>query len=174
MAACDTGKMILYVRSILWDLNIPQEATTLLYEDNNGCTAMGTHHKEPTHRYQIFLPLRLGGTQLDDTRPHRHLYQYGGPPHQSPTTYTISQTCRLSPLKHSTGLLSCLQVYSWAIHEPYTRHRQIHPHLFHHPADSTRRTHICTSHGGPSAQPMSSHPLHGYNPNSLAPLTVWG
>ena len=49
MAACDTGKMILYVRSILWDLkNIPQEAATLLYEDNDGCTAMGNAQK-PTY-----------------------------------------------------------------------------------------------------------------------------
>jgi hypothetical protein len=26
MAAFDTGKMSLYIRSILWDLNVPQEA----------------------------------------------------------------------------------------------------------------------------------------------------
>jgi hypothetical protein len=45
MAACDTGKMTLFVRSIRWDLNIPQEAATLLYEDNNGCTAMGNVQK---------------------------------------------------------------------------------------------------------------------------------
>jgi hypothetical protein len=45
MAAYDTGKMILFVRSILWDLNIPQEAATLLYEDNDGCTAMGNAQK---------------------------------------------------------------------------------------------------------------------------------
>ena len=41
MAAYDTGKMILFVRSILWDLGIPQEAATVLYEDNDACTAMG-------------------------------------------------------------------------------------------------------------------------------------
>ena len=51
MAACDTGKMILYVRSILWDLHIPQEAATLLYEDNDSCTAMGNAQK-PTTRTQ--------------------------------------------------------------------------------------------------------------------------
>jgi hypothetical protein len=51
MAAYDTGKMILYVRSILWDLDIPQEAATLLYEDNDGCTAMGNAQK-PTPRTQ--------------------------------------------------------------------------------------------------------------------------
>jgi hypothetical protein len=30
---------------LLWDLNIPQEAATLLYKDNGGCTAMGNAHK---------------------------------------------------------------------------------------------------------------------------------
>ena len=35
MAAYDTGKMILYVRSILWDLGIPQEAATVMHEDND-------------------------------------------------------------------------------------------------------------------------------------------
>ena len=49
MAAYDTGKMILFVRSVLWDLNIPQEAATILYEDNDACTAMGNAQK-PTPR----------------------------------------------------------------------------------------------------------------------------
>jgi hypothetical protein len=40
MAACDAGKMSLYIRSILWDLHVPQEAATITYEDNNACTAM--------------------------------------------------------------------------------------------------------------------------------------
>ena len=49
MAAYDTGKMILFIRSILWDLGIPQEAATVLYEDNDACTAMGNARK-PTPR----------------------------------------------------------------------------------------------------------------------------
>jgi len=49
MAAYDTGKMILFVRSVLWDLDVPQEAATILYEDNDGCTAMGNAQK-PTPR----------------------------------------------------------------------------------------------------------------------------
>ena len=49
MAAYDTGKMILFVRSVLWDLGIPQEAATVLYEDNDACTAMG-NAKKPTPR----------------------------------------------------------------------------------------------------------------------------
>jgi hypothetical protein len=47
MSAYDTGKMRLFVRSILWDLDIPQEAATILYEDNDACTAMG-NAKKPT------------------------------------------------------------------------------------------------------------------------------
>jgi hypothetical protein len=49
MAACNVGTIILFVQSILWDLNVPQEAATLLYEDNDGCTAMGNAQK-PTPR----------------------------------------------------------------------------------------------------------------------------
>ena len=37
-ATNDTGKMILFIQSILRDLNIPQDATTVLYEDNDACT----------------------------------------------------------------------------------------------------------------------------------------
>ncbi len=49
MAAYEFGKMLLYVRSILWDLNVPQEAASRLYEDNNACTAMAKVQK-PTSR----------------------------------------------------------------------------------------------------------------------------
>ena len=49
MAATDVGRMCLYVRSILWDLDIPQEAATVAYEDNDGCTAMANAQK-PTSR----------------------------------------------------------------------------------------------------------------------------
>jgi hypothetical protein len=48
MAACSAGRMILFVRSILWDLRIPQAAAaTLLYEDNDACIAM-TNTQKPT------------------------------------------------------------------------------------------------------------------------------
>ncbi len=53
MAAYDTGKMILFVRSVLWDLHVPQEAATILYEDNAGCTAMGNAQKPTTHTLHI-------------------------------------------------------------------------------------------------------------------------
>jgi hypothetical protein len=41
MAACDVSRMSLFIRSIFWDLDIPQEAATIEYKDNDGCTAMG-------------------------------------------------------------------------------------------------------------------------------------
>ena len=53
MAACDVGRMSLFIRSILWDLNIPQEAATIAYEDNDGCTAMGNAQKPTSHTRHI-------------------------------------------------------------------------------------------------------------------------
>jgi hypothetical protein len=41
MAACNFGWMSLFVHSILWDLDIPQEAAMIAYKDNNRSTAMG-------------------------------------------------------------------------------------------------------------------------------------
>ncbi len=49
MAAYNVGRMCLFICSILWDLNIPQEAATLAYKDNDGCTSMGNAQK-PTPR----------------------------------------------------------------------------------------------------------------------------
>ncbi len=51
MAACDVGRMCLFICSLLWDLDIPQEAATVAYEDNDGCTLMGNAQK-PTPRMQ--------------------------------------------------------------------------------------------------------------------------
>jgi hypothetical protein len=51
MAACDAGRMTLFMRSILWDLDVPQEAATVGYNKNDGCTAMGNAQK-PTARTQ--------------------------------------------------------------------------------------------------------------------------
>jgi KUP system potassium uptake protein len=48
MAACDAGKMILFIRSILWDLGIPQQAASVLFEDNDACTAMANAQKPTT------------------------------------------------------------------------------------------------------------------------------
>ena len=48
MGASDFGKIFLYVRSILWDLGIPQHAASVLYEDNDSCTAMAMAQKPTT------------------------------------------------------------------------------------------------------------------------------
>ena len=53
MTACDVGRMCLFVRSILWDLDIPQEAATVAYEDNDGCTAMANAQKPTTRTRHI-------------------------------------------------------------------------------------------------------------------------
>ena len=52
MAACNVGRMSLFVRSILWDLDVPQEAT-IAYEDNDCCTAMGNAQKPTTRTRHI-------------------------------------------------------------------------------------------------------------------------
>jgi hypothetical protein len=49
MMAYDGGRMSLYLHSILWDLGVPQDAATILYEDNDGATAMANAGK-PTPR----------------------------------------------------------------------------------------------------------------------------
>jgi hypothetical protein len=49
MAAYELGKMLLYVHSILWDLNVPQEAASRLYKDNDACTAMANAQKPTSH-----------------------------------------------------------------------------------------------------------------------------
>ena len=49
MEASDGGRMLLFVRSVLWDLGIPQCAASIAYEDNDACTAMANAQK-PTAR----------------------------------------------------------------------------------------------------------------------------
>jgi hypothetical protein len=49
MVTCDARKMMLFICSILWDLNIPQKAASVLYEDNDPCTTV-TNAQKPTRR----------------------------------------------------------------------------------------------------------------------------
>ena len=46
-AACDTGKSILYIRSILDEINVPQYEATTLYIDDNG-TLLMANAQQPT------------------------------------------------------------------------------------------------------------------------------
>jgi hypothetical protein len=48
MGACNSGKMILFVWSILWDLGVPQLAASILYKDNDACIAMANAQKPTT------------------------------------------------------------------------------------------------------------------------------
>ena len=49
IAACETAKVILYIRSILDDINIEQNEATTLYEDNQGALLM-INSGQPTKR----------------------------------------------------------------------------------------------------------------------------
>ena len=49
VALCDAGKVVLYTRSILEDLGVPQENATVLYEDNRGALLMAKQ-RQPTKR----------------------------------------------------------------------------------------------------------------------------
>ena len=54
MAAYGVGQMCLFIRSELWDLDTPQEAATITYEDTDGCTAMGNaQNQQVTHDISI-------------------------------------------------------------------------------------------------------------------------
>ena len=48
-AACEAGKLILFFRSILYDLHLPQQQATILYEDNQGALLMA-NAQQPTRR----------------------------------------------------------------------------------------------------------------------------
>ena len=48
-AACDAAKSILYVRSIMEQIRIPQPDATVLYIDNNGAMLMA-NAQQPTRR----------------------------------------------------------------------------------------------------------------------------
>ncbi len=49
MATYNLAKMLLYVRSITRDLNVPQEVVSKLYKDYDACTAMASTQKPRTH-----------------------------------------------------------------------------------------------------------------------------
>ena len=55
MAACNVGQMLLFIRIIVLDLDIPQEAATITYEDNNGCTAMANAPTPTTRSPHIIV-----------------------------------------------------------------------------------------------------------------------
>ena len=49
VALCDAGKVVLYTRSVLDELGVPQTNATVLYEDNKGALLMA-QQRQPTKR----------------------------------------------------------------------------------------------------------------------------
>ena len=49
VALCDAGKVVLYARSILNDLHVPQDNATVIFEDNRGALLMA-QQRQPTKR----------------------------------------------------------------------------------------------------------------------------
>ena len=63
MAVCDAGNIYLFVRSIVYDLDVQQEAVTFMYEDNKGVIHMGNAQK-PTSRTQHMSGLNMISSRL--------------------------------------------------------------------------------------------------------------
>ena len=61
VAACDAGKYILYLRSLLQEIGLRQEDATVLYEDNQGALLMANAQK-PTRRTR-HIDLKYFGLQ---------------------------------------------------------------------------------------------------------------
>jgi hypothetical protein len=53
MAACDVNEMCLFIRIILRDFDIPQEAATIAYKDNDGCTSLTNAQKSTPQTWHI-------------------------------------------------------------------------------------------------------------------------
>lgn len=71
MTACNAGKAILYIWSILDKINITQEAATMLFIDNNGVVMMG-NAQQPTWRTHhmdikkfVLIDWIIGGLAFD-------------------------------------------------------------------------------------------------------------
>lgn len=147
MGASDFGKLLLYVRSVLWDLGVPQHAASVLYEDNDACTSMAMAQK-PTPRtrhmdikYQVIcewvehdlIHLKRIDTshnladlftkQLGTTLFYRHTDFVLGhvPPH-----YT--QPGKNVPMSHQTNTLRTTLAHLWStvVHNPFAMQRKVH------------------------------------------------
>ena len=143
MGASDFGKIILYVRSVLWDLGVPQHAASILYEDNDACTAMAMAQK-PTPRtrhmdikYQVIcewverdlLHLKrihtsvnladLFTKHLTTSLFYRHTdYVLGHiPPHYTPALTPLSPESSIHTA--STTLFNLASVWSSIAHNPF-------------------------------------------------------
>jgi hypothetical protein len=115
MAAYDTGKMILFVRSVMWDLKIPPEAATVMYEDNDACTAMGNAQKPTTRTRHMDIKYFSICEWVD--RDLMHLERIDTKlTHEGSYTRAISQTRRLPSRTHPTYLLTRLPIHYRDLH----------------------------------------------------------
>ena len=65
MEATDMGKMALFVRSVMWDLGIPQCSATVLYEDNDAAIAMANAQKPTPRRSHMDIKFRVPAEWVD-------------------------------------------------------------------------------------------------------------
>ena len=74
-AACEAGESILYVRSILDQINLPQPDATVLYIDNNGALLMA-NAQQPTRRTRFrtetLCHFGLGGKRPSSSLSNQH------------------------------------------------------------------------------------------------------
>ncbi len=43
--AAYAGKLFMFIRSVMWDLGVPQCSASMAYEDNDACTTMANSQK---------------------------------------------------------------------------------------------------------------------------------
>ncbi len=139
MAAHDTGKMILFVRSILWDLGIPQEAlscTKIMAHAQLWAKCTQTHPGNGTHGYQIISTLWLGWAGSNASRPHWYKSEYGRSIHKKPPACYLSSTCWLHLRPYPSIILPCTFLFGWDINWCCYRNWQVCSSNLHSANDS--------------------------------------
>ena len=139
MAAYDTGEMILFVRSILWDLGIPQEAATVLYEDNDACTAMGNAQK-PTPRTRH---IDIKYFSICEWIEHDLMILERIDTHKRSISGPVSSACGLLTRTCSPDVLSDLQVHYWDVYKSTGRLGYVCSRIVHNTHDCCRCSSVC-------------------------------
>ena len=65
MQAADCGKLIIYIRSIMWDLGIPQAEETIVYEDNDAARHMANAQKPTTRTRHMDIKYHVLAEQVE-------------------------------------------------------------------------------------------------------------
>ncbi len=99
--------MILFVWSVSWDLHVPQEEATFLFEDNDGCTAMGTNGSNVILCYWNIL-IHLSKCRTIWQRAYRQ--------HSSINTLTLFLvTSHQCILRSAVPSLECIPIILWKL-----------------------------------------------------------